>query len=88
MEVVLDRSGSQISIQAVGLRNARFQDMTLTVGGLPARILYAGPHPAWEYNDLLTFELGPEHAGMGETDLLLIAAGQVSNAVRIQVDQP
>ncbi len=47
---ILVLSSVRSSIQCIGLRNFRFEDMLLTLGGLPARILSAGPHPTWEHD--------------------------------------
>jgi uncharacterized protein (TIGR03437 family) len=77
-------SSATIRLFGTGFRQAaRIQ---ATIGGLPVKVLRAGPRPDNGYDDELVLELSDSLKGIGEQDLLVFADDRVSNVVRIRVE--
>jgi uncharacterized protein (TIGR03437 family) len=72
-----------LTLYATGLR---FQSRTtVTIRGLAAPVLYAGPQPSFPGLDQVNVELPVQLRGRGEVEILLTADGQRANSVFITV---
>jgi uncharacterized protein (TIGR03437 family) len=70
-------------LYGTGFRAAGAGATTVTIGGEAASLLYAGPQGAFAGLDQANILVPRSLAGRGEVELVLKAAGQESNAVRL-----
>jgi uncharacterized protein (TIGR03437 family) len=79
-------AGALVQLIGTGLRGVQGAgQISVTVGGIAARVVSAGVFDEALGTDQVVIEIGPELSGMGEVDLILRAAGQLANCVRIRV---
>ena len=78
---------ARVRLIGTGIRGVAGLDaIRVTVGGVVARVVSAGASDGDFGTDEVVIEMGPEFRGMGEVDLILTAAGQVANCVRMRVE--
>jgi uncharacterized protein (TIGR03437 family) len=75
-----------ISFYGTGIRGRKsLADVSLTIGGVSAPVLYAGPQGTYPGLDQVNVALPLTLHGVGEVDVVLTVDGQTSNTVRIAV---
>ncbi len=76
-----------IQVNAAGIRNTTsLEHVSATIGGIPVPVIYAGVQgDASQGIDEVDLRLFTQFRGLGETDLIVTVDGQVSNAVRINI---
>lgn len=72
-----------VSFYGTGLRGRA--NVTVTIGGVPAPVQYAGPAPGFAGLDQVNVILPPALRGRGESNVVLTVDGQFSNGVSINV---
>jgi uncharacterized protein (TIGR03437 family) len=76
-----------VSFYGTGIRDRKsLADVSLTIGGVNAPVLYAGPQGEFPGLDQVTVGLPLTLHGVGEVDVVLTVDGQTSNTVRIAVE--
>ena len=76
-----------VSFYGTGIRGRKsLADVSLTIGGVSAPVLYAGPQGEFPGLDQVTVALPLTLHGVGEVDVVLTVDGQTSNTVRIAVE--
>jgi uncharacterized protein (TIGR03437 family) len=75
-----------VSLYGTGVRNrSSLANVAVIINGISVPALYAGPAPNYPGLDQVNFELPLSLRGAGESNLILSADGQTSNAVIINV---
>jgi uncharacterized protein (TIGR03437 family) len=75
-----------ISFYGTGIRGRKsLADVSLTIGGVSAPVLYAGPQGTYPGLDQVDVALPLTLHGAGEVDVVLTVDGQTSNTVRIAI---
>jgi uncharacterized protein (TIGR03437 family) len=75
-----------MSLYGTGIRNRSSLDkVSVTIGGVAAPVLYAGPQGQYPGLDQVNILLPLQLRGKGETDLVLTVDGQTANTVRIAI---
>jgi uncharacterized protein (TIGR03437 family) len=75
-----------VSLYGTGLRNrTALSNVTATINGVSAPVLYAGPQPQFPGLDQVNVELPLSLRGKGESNILLTADGQTANVVTINI---
>jgi uncharacterized protein (TIGR03437 family) len=77
-----NQSTVYVSLYGTGLRGAA-SSLTCTVGGVPAPVTFAGPQGAFPGLDQVNISIPPALRGRGEVDVVVVAGGKASNAVRL-----
>ena len=77
-----NQSTVYVSLYATGLRAAA-SSLTCTVGGVSVPVTYAGPQGVFPGLDQVNISIPAALRGRGEVDVVVSAAGQTSNAVRL-----
>jgi uncharacterized protein (TIGR03437 family) len=80
--VIDNQSTVYVSLYATGLRGAA-SSVTCTVGGVPAPVTYAGPQGGFAGLDQVNISIPTALRGRGEVDVVVVAGGKASNAVRL-----
>jgi uncharacterized protein (TIGR03437 family) len=82
-----DRPGaSVVELYGTGIRGRnRLESVSATIGGVPAKVQFAGPQPQYPGLDQVNIELSPELRGRGEVDLILLVNGRPVNTVKLAV---
>ena len=80
--VIDNQSTVYVSLYATGLRGAA-SSLTCTVGGVPAPVTYAGAQGGFAGLDQVNISIPPALRGRGEVDVVVVAGGKASNAVRL-----
>ena len=76
-----------VSFYGTGIRGRpSLADVSLTIGGVTAPVLYAGPQGVYPGLDQVNIALPLSLRGAGEVDVILTVSGQSANTVRIAVD--
>lgn len=85
----IDVRGSQspvVELYGTGIRGRRsLQSVTATVGGVPVRVPYAGPHPLYPGMDQVNIELTPQLQGRGRVELVLLVDGKAVNTIDLTI---
>jgi uncharacterized protein (TIGR03437 family) len=75
-----------LALFGTGLRNrSRLEDVTATIGGATADVLYAGPQPDYPGLDQINILLPRSLAGRGAVVVTVTVAGRAANSVSINV---
>lgn len=75
-----------LTFYGTGFRNHRDAGaLTITIGGEPAPVLFAGPHPDLPGLDQINVLLPPTLAGRGTVDVVVSVENQASNAVTVAI---
>jgi uncharacterized protein (TIGR03437 family) len=75
-----------LSLYATGVRGRTSLDnVTVTIGGVNAPVLFAGPQPSFTGLDQVNVALPLSLRGRGEVDVVLTVDGQTSNPARIAI---
>ena len=75
-----------VSFYGTGIRNrTSLANVTLTINGVSAPVLYAGPAPNYSGLDQVNVGLPLVLRGSGEVNVVLTVDGQASNVVTINV---
>jgi uncharacterized protein (TIGR03437 family) len=75
-----------VSFYGTGIRGrSSLAAVSLTIGGVIAPVLYAGPQGTYPGLDQVNVALPLTLHGVGEVDVVLTVDGQTSNTVRIAV---
>jgi uncharacterized protein (TIGR03437 family) len=75
-----------VSFYGTGIRNrTSLENVTLTINGVSAPVLYAGPAPNYSGLDQVNVGLPLVLRGSGEVNVVLTVDGQASNVVTINV---
>lgn len=75
-----------ISFYGTGFRNVSSpSDASVTIGGVPAQILYVGAQPSYPGLDQLNVVVPASLAGVGDVPVVLTVNGQTANAVVVNV---
>lgn len=75
-----------VSFYGTGMRNrSNIGAVTLTIHGVSAPVLYAGPSPSFTGLDQVNVVLPISLRGSGESDVVLTVDGQTANTVRINL---
>ncbi len=75
-----------LSLYGTGIRNrTSLGDVTVTIHGTTAPLLYAGPAPGFDGLDQVNVSLPPTLALSGESNVVVSVAGQTSNMVTINL---
>ena len=80
-------SGDQVYLlfYGTGIRNrSDIGNVGVTIGGVAAQVLYAGPHPTLPAIDQLNV-LAPRLRGVGDVDVIFTVDGKTANVVKIGV---
>jgi uncharacterized protein (TIGR03437 family) len=77
-----NQSTVYVSLYGTGLRGAA-SSLTCTVGGEPVPVTFAGPQGAFPGLDQVNISIPPALRGRGEVDVVVVAGGKASNAVRL-----
>jgi cytochrome c peroxidase len=82
----VSREGEQVALAlyGTGLRLAS-GEVTATVGGEPSQVLFAGPQSQFAGVDQVNVLLSRALAGRGEIEVVVQAAGEISNRVLIRI---
>ena len=76
-----------VSVVASGIRNrTSLSRVNATIGGISVPLLYAGISNDALGIDEVKLRLTSHVRGLGETDLIVTVDGEVSNAVRINIE--
>ncbi len=70
-------------LYGTGLNNAK--DVTVTIGGMPAQLTYAGPQGTYSGLDQINVLLPQSLAGKGKVDIIVTAGGKPSNPVNVTI---
>jgi uncharacterized protein (TIGR03437 family) len=77
---------SVIEFYGTGIRNRHgLQSLSATLGGLPVRVLYAGPQSQYAGLDQVNIELSPQLRGRGRVELILLVDGKPVNTVDLVI---
>jgi uncharacterized protein (TIGR03437 family) len=75
-----------LTFYGTGFRNHREAGaLTITIGGEPAPVLFAGPQPDSPGLDQVNVLLPPALAGRGTVDVVVSVANQASNTVTVEI---
>ena len=75
-----------LSLYGTGIRNlSSLANVRCTIGGVSVPVQYAGPQTQFAGLDQVNVPVTLNLRGLGEVDVVLTADGQVSNAVRVNV---
>jgi len=76
-----------VSFYGTGIRGrSSLNDVTVTIGGAAASVLYAGPQRTYPGLDQVNVGLPLSLHNAGEVDVVLTVNGQSANTVRIAVE--
>jgi len=82
----LSTSVAAVSLFGTGWRGAEgASPTTVTVGGLPAEVLYTGPQPEFPGLDQINAIIPPALAGRGRVDVVVQVNGRQANTVQLLV---
>ena len=70
-------------LYGTGLNNAK--DVTVTIGGMPAQLTYAGPQGTYSGLDQYNILIPASLAGKGKVDVIVKAGGKSSNPVNVVI---
>ena len=83
----LGGAGDQVYLllYGTGFRAAKTEGVSITIGGQPARVSYAGAQGAFAGLDQVNVPIPPSLARSGDVEIKLTAAGLPANAVRLSI---
>jgi len=77
-------NGAYIEFYGTGLRsNPGIQTVSVTIGGIPCIVTYAGQQHQYPGMDQVNVRVPPQLIGKGEVDLNLIVNDSPANALRV-----
>ncbi len=74
-----------VSLYGTGIRGAGTANVTCTVGGVPAKVHFAGAQTQYPGLDQVNIGLPSSLAGKGQVDVILTADGVTSNTVTLTI---
>jgi uncharacterized protein (TIGR03437 family) len=83
ISIALDAGPVYLSLYGTGLRGG--PQVAVTIGGLPAQVLFAGPQPQYIGLDQVNVIIPAALRGRGEVDIAVSIGGSSSNTVSIAV---
>jgi uncharacterized protein (TIGR03437 family) len=78
-------TATYVALFGTGIRNAPAESVAVFIDGASVPVLYAGPQPEFDGLDQVNIQLPLTLRGAGEVDLVVQAAGVLSNMARIQI---
>lgn len=76
--------GAVLVLYGTGLRNnSGLSSVTVTIGGVPATAVYAGPQNQYPGLDQINVQVPAGLAGKGEVDVVVVVNGRAANTVRV-----
>jgi uncharacterized protein (TIGR03437 family) len=76
--------GAALVLYGTGIRNnTGLSSTTVTIGGLPATVVYAGPQNQYPGLDQINVQVPPGLGGEGEVDVIVVVNGRAANTVRV-----
>jgi uncharacterized protein (TIGR03437 family) len=82
----LDNGPVYLSLYGTGLRGVQSrQEVTLTIGGVPAEVLFAGPHSQYIGLDQVNVVIPAALRGRGAVDIAVLVGQNSSNTVSIAI---
>jgi uncharacterized protein (TIGR03437 family) len=83
--VSLGGNSAALILYGTGIRGlSSLDNVSCTIGGVSARVLYAGPQYTFDGLDQVNVQIPPELAGQGEVNITLSVDGQLSNTVTVR----
>jgi uncharacterized protein (TIGR03437 family) len=71
-------------LYGTGIRNnTGLSSVAVTIGGIVAPVLYAGPQNQYPGLDQINVQIPPGLAGKGEVDVVVLVNGKTANTVRV-----
>jgi uncharacterized protein (TIGR03437 family) len=70
-------------LYGTGVRGGKGSETSVTIGGVPATVLYVGPQGQFDGEDQVNIVIPSGLTGRGATPLVLTTAGHVSNTVNL-----
>jgi uncharacterized protein (TIGR03437 family) len=75
----------RLTLYVTGIRGAPSGSVAVLIDGNSVPVLYAGAQPQWDGLDQINIELPLTLGGAGEVDVVIAAAGVLSNTARIRI---
>jgi uncharacterized protein (TIGR03437 family) len=86
IELGPDTSQTYLTLFGTGIRGRNaLSDVTVTIGGVAAPVLYAGAQPQGNGLDQVNVLIPPSLRGKGQANVVLMVDGQLSNAVTVAI---
>jgi uncharacterized protein (TIGR03437 family) len=77
-------AGVVLVLYGTGIRNnSGLNSVAVTIGGIVAPVLYAGPQNQYPGLDQINVQIPPGLAGKGEVDVVVLVNGKAANTVRV-----
>ena len=72
-------------LYGTGIRRATLDQVTMTIGGVNAPVLYSGAQASWAGLDQINVQVPASLAGKGDVPIVLTVAGKQANSARITI---